>query len=453
MPTYFLHTLGCRANQADAAELEEELEAAGWRRTPEWRAAEAAVLNTCSVTAAAEAEARQWIRRLRRQRPDCRVLVTGCYAQRAAAELEALPGVDWVLGNAEKPRLAAHLQQALAPACQAEGEAWSLAPTSTPLWRAGQTPADLIHIAARPAAAARAIAAETERTRPTLKVQEGCNLRCSFCIIPSTRGPARSRPLEEIVIRAQRLAAGGYREIVLSGINLGHWGRDLAGQPRLAHLVETLLERTTVERLRLSSVEVMDWDERLIALLAHPRVARHAHVPLQSGSDAVLRRMRRRYHPEHYAARLARIRAAAPGSAIGADVMAGFPGETEAEFEESLRFIETLPLTYLHVFPYSSRPGTAAARALEDETWQPVPEAVVRRRVRRLRELSARRQEAFARGWLGRKLTVLTLTGECSGETPAISDNYLKIALAGRHAPQRMLEVIPQSYQAGVLRA
>ncbi len=441
MATYFLHTLGCRANQADGFELEAELAAAGWRRTADWREAEAAVLNTCSVTAAAEAEARQWVRRLRRGRPECRVMITGCYAERAAEELKELPGVDWVAGNRDKPRLAEYLLQAYAPSCQAAGEAWQ-----------AEAPGALLQIQPRPPAAA-APAAEAERTRPTLKVQEGCSLRCSFCIIPSTRGPGRSRSREEVLARAQRLVAQGYREIVLSGINLGHWGRDLAGQPRLAELVELLLERTAAGRLRLSSIETMDWDERLIGLLAHPRVARHAHVPLQSGSDAVLRRMHRRYHPEHYAERIARIHAAAPGAAIGADVMAGFPGESEQEFEDTLRLIEALPLTYLHVFPFSARPGTAAAEALASGRWAATPEAVARRRARRLRELSARKQAAFARGWIGRKLSVITLAAAAAEETPALSDNYLKVGLRGRHAPQQMLEIVPQQWASGRLLA
>lgn len=441
MATYFLHTLGCRANQADAAELDQELAAAGWRRTAEWRLADAAVLNTCSVTAAAEAEARHWIRRLRRGRPDCRILVTGCYAERAAPELAALPDVDWVLGNSSKHRIAAHLLRAFAPSCQAGPvEAGSLAKSD-----AGGA---LLQILPRPMAVV-----PVERSRPTLKVQEGCNLRCSFCIIPSTRGAGRSRALQDVLARVQSLVAQGYREIVLSGINLGHWGRDLPQSQRLAGLVEALLAQSSVARLRLSSVELMDWDERLIALLAHPRVARHAHVPLQSGSDAVLRRMRRRYRPWHYAERIRRIHAAAPGAAIGADVMAGFPGETEAEFEATLHLINTLPLTYLHVFPFSSRPGTAAVEALASGRWAAVPPEVIRRRVGRLRALGARKQAEFARSWLGRRLSVVTFPADHPDETPALSDNYLRVKLDGRHAPQQLLPVVLRQMDHSGLRA
>ncbi len=207
---------------------------------------------------------------------------------------------------------------------------------------------------------------DNEKTRPNLKVQDGCNNRCSFCVIPFVRGRSRSLPLGEVLRNVDQLVANGYQELVLSGINLGRWGRDLAiGRPRarFVDLLQAILERTRVPLLRISSVEPMDWSDELIALAASsPRIAKHAHVPLQSASDRILRMMHRRYRPWHYEDRIQRIHAAMPQAAIGADVMVGFPGESEEDFEQTRAFIERLPFTYLHVFTYSSRPGTPSAQ-------------------------------------------------------------------------------------------
>ena len=198
-----------------------------------------------------------------------------------------------------------------------------------------------------------------DRTRPNLKIQDGCNNRCSFCIIPSVRGPSRSAPPDHVVAQVRDLAAR-YCEVVLSGINLGRWGREPGSSLRLADLIRRLLDETPIARLRLSSVEPMDWSDDLLGLVAASgRIAKHVHAPLQSGSDRVLRRMHRKYRPRHYADRILKARASMPDAAIGADVMTGFPGETDAEFEESRAFIESLPFTYLHVFTYSERPGTS----------------------------------------------------------------------------------------------
>jgi len=278
-----------------------------------------------------------------------------------------------------------------------------------------------------------------EKTRPNLKVQDGCDNRCSFCIIPSVRGQGRSMKLERVIEEASSLVAAGYREIVLSGINLGRWGRDFQPQQRFEQLVRALLEHTGIEKVRISSVEPMDWSDDLISLVAaSPRIARHAHVPLQSGSDRILRRMHRKYRPWHYAEKIRKIHEAMPRAAIGADVMVGFPGETDELFEESRSFIEHLPFTYLHVFTYSSRPGTPSA-AMPDQ----VPVHVARERNRVLRELAAAKNLEFRKSFVGQSLEVITLHAGGDGWTEALSDNYLKVRVSGSHqANEWMLATI-----------
>jgi threonylcarbamoyladenosine tRNA methylthiotransferase MtaB len=272
-----------------------------------------------------------------------------------------------------------------------------------------------------------------DRTRPNLKVQDGCSNACSFCIIPSVRGRSRSAPADDVVAQVRALAAK-YREVVLSGINLGRWGRDFTGSGlRLVDLVRRLLDETPVERLRLSSVEPMDFSDALLELMAESgRIARHVHAPLQSGSDTVLRRMHRKYRPRHYADRIAKARAWMPECAVGADVMTGFPGETEAEFEDSRAFIENLPFTYLHVFPYSERPGTPAAEAAHQ-----VPPELRKQRANVLRALADEKSRAFRQGLVGKRLSVVSLESGRVG----LSDNYIKVTLTHRREKNRMEDV------------
>ena len=292
-------------------------------------------------------------------------------------------------------------------------------------------------------AAATAEWASVGRTRPLLRVQDGCGHRCSFCIIPTTRGPSRSVPLEQALGAARAFGARGGIEMVLTGINLGRWGRDFRPPQRLEDLVGALLQRTELPRLRLSSVEPMDWSEELLGLFARysvgpvPRLARHAHLPLQSGSDAVLRRMHRRYRPWHYAERVRRIHAVLPAAAIGADVMVGFPGESDAEHEESLRLVDSLPLTYLHLFPYSPRPGTPASQM------RPVPEAVVGERMRAFQELARAKASHFRQEQSGRELSAVTLAARSApgGGTEAVTDNYLRVLVQPALAANRLIRV------------
>jgi threonylcarbamoyladenosine tRNA methylthiotransferase MtaB len=407
---FFVQNFGCRATQADGAALETLLSAKGMEAAAERRHADLVVLNTCTVTQAADEDVRQTIRRVHRENPEARMLVTGCYAQRAPDELAAMPGVEWVVGNSHKTQIA---------------ELVSAAP-----YHGNILVGDIF--AQHDFLSAPVEDAAGDRTRPNLKIQDGCNNRCSFCIIPFVRGRSRSAPADQVVEQVRNLSRR-YREVVLSGINLGRWAREPGSRMRLADLIRRLLNETEIERLRLSSVEPMDFSDDLLALMAaSPRIAPHVHAPLQSGCDRILRRMHRKYRPRHYQDRIATARRLMPNCAVGADVMVGFPGETAADFEESHQFIESLPFTYLHVFTYSERPGTPAAE-MPDQV--PMPMRKERNRV--LRELAARKNMEFRRAMVGRSLSVVTL----HDPGMALSGNYLKVQLARPAEPNRLMDV------------
>ena len=444
MPSFYVENFGCRATQADGAAIEHQFRHQGLDPAAAPSQAEIVVLNTCTVTASADQDARAAIRRIRRENPGCQIVVTGCYAQRAPEEVASLPGVTRVVGNSHKHRLA---EITLFPAENRSaglGKSTNFVPASAlgqpSMVNDGIFVSDIF--AHTELLAAPVFDAANERTRPNLKVQDGCDNRCSFCVIPSVRGHSRSSPLDRVLREVQLLVDSGYREVVISGINLGRWGRDLVqvGQrPRFEDLVRAILGQTSLEKLRISSVEPMDWSDELIALMAgSPRIAKHAHVPMQSGSDRVLRAMHRKYRPWHYREKIEKIRRAMPTAAIGADVMTGFPGESDADFEETRRMVEELPFIYLHVFTYSSRPGTPSATMPNQ-----VPAQVARQRNRILREIAAEKKLAFMQGFIGKALPAITLSAvhrTCQGDfTEALTDNYLKLRLAGRHEANRWM--------------
>jgi threonylcarbamoyladenosine tRNA methylthiotransferase MtaB len=441
--SFFVENFGCRATQADGAAIEHELLERGLDRASVAHQASIVVLNTCTVTASADQDVRASIRRIHRHNPETKILVTGCYAQRAPQELAQLPGVSIVVGNSHKHEVAR------IAATQSDSDAFrrdfvpleSLLPQSlSPRYN----PAPEIYVgdifAHTELLAAPVFDASSDKTRPNLKVQDGCDNRCSFCIIPFVRGQSRSLKLDEVIAQTQKLVDTGYKEVVISGINLGRWGRDLeltGTKRRFEDLVAAILDRTSLQRLRISSVEPMDWSDDLIALCASsPRIARHAHVPMQSGSDRVLRKMHRKYRPWHYAEKLTKIRAAMPTAAIGADVMVGFPGETELDFEETRSTVEHLPFTYLHVFTYSSRPGTPSA-AMPNQ----VPIEIARERNRILRELAARKKHEFQQQFVSRTLSAITLSARHGDRTEALSDNYQKVWIKGEHPANEIIDV------------
>ncbi len=454
--TYVVESFGCRASAADGDRIAAELEQAGTPAAAHgWRDANVVVVNTCAVTREAERSARALIRRVERGNPGARIVVTGCYAQRAPGEIAALNGVSAVVGNSHKEevaRVALGLRAGLPVPLRAGLEnhaSGSLGRGFVPLSAVEPAPVlqtpfarggiEMGGVAQRQLAKPGVLAGSAMlpgRTRPVLKVQDGCGNGCSFCIIPETRGPSRSMAIGEVLAAARGYVAAGVQELVLSGINLGRWGRDLQHVQTLPELLRALLEETGLPRLRVSSVEPMDWTGELIGLLErygagkHARLAPHAHVPLQSGADAVLRTMHRRYRPWHYAEKLAQLRAAMPDGALGADVMVGFPAETDALFEESLAFIEAQPLTYLHLFPFSARPGTRAAGI------PPVPGELVRERMRRMTELGERKRREFEGSFVGRVLSAVTL-----GNGTALTANFIPVKLTGASVRNRMVRV------------
>jgi threonylcarbamoyladenosine tRNA methylthiotransferase MtaB len=508
--SFHVQNFGCRATQADGAAIERQFEERGWARVAQARDAEVVVLNTCTVTASADQDARVAIRRVHRENPQARIVVTGCYAQRSPGELAALPGVAQVIGNSHKHRLAEITTgHRYATECSEDTDgsrgffplarlAGVSAEGSVPPTVDDQRPIFVSDIFAHTELlAAPVFDAANERTRPNLKVQDGCNNRCSFCVIPYVRGQSRSMKLEQILREVDALVASGYRELVISGINLGRWGRDLEDSHQLAvvssqrnhphaelvgasavsvaknsglldtelvvgqrpttndqrpgfeDLVRTILDHTSLEKLRISSVEPMDWSDELIGLVAgSARIAKHAHVPMQSGSDAVLRRMHRKYRPRHYREKIEKIRAAMPTAAIGADVMVGFPGETDAEFEETRRMVEELPLTYLHVFTYSARPGTPAA-----DMSRQIPVRVARERNRMLRVLAGEKKTAFMRKFVGATVEAITLNAFDGEWTEALTENYLPLRLRGKHSPNRWVRAWVEDMVEGELMA
>jgi threonylcarbamoyladenosine tRNA methylthiotransferase MtaB len=427
MASFHIEQFGCRATQADGAAIERQLRERGCVPADNAAGADFVVLNTCTVTAAADTQAREAIRKIHAANPGARILVTGCYAQRAPEEIAALPGVSFVVGNSHKPEIAGMLADPHRLADLKVGQ-------YTGLVMVGDISA------VKDVLVAPVLGGEGNHTRPTLKIQDGCNSRCSFCVIPFVRGKSRSLPAATAIGEIQRLADTGFREIVLSGINLGTYGRDLSPRVEFPELLGRILDETTVERLRVSSIEPMDVTQDLIELFASSeRIATHFHMPLQSASDRILAAMHRWYRAEHYARRVELIRERLPHAAIGADVITGFPGETEEDHAETRRFISERPFTYLHVFSYSSRPETKAAglpgHLAGDE---------IRRRARELRALAGEKAEAFRQSQMGRTLRVLTLRRDANDDpscTPALSENYLTVLVPEPLPPNEWLDV------------
>lgn len=445
MTTFYIEQFGCRATQADGAAIERQLREQGCHAALDAAAADVVVLNTCTVTAAADTQARDAIRKIHAANQQTHIIVTGCYAQRAPEELAALPGVSFVVGNSHKPQI-----PSLVNGIRAARE---ISPPSDFLpvakLRLGATALEgrtaqiltgdvfgLTEVLVAPV-----LGGEGNHTRPTLKIQDGCNSRCSFCVIPFVRGRSRSLPPELVVSEIQRLADSGFRELVLSGINLGTYGRDLSPRIEFLELLRRILGETSVERLRLSSIEPLDVTQDLIGLFASTkRIAPHFHMPLQSGSDRILAAMHRWYRAEHYGRRVELIRERLPYAAIGADVICGFPGETETDHGTTMRFIEQRSFSYLHVFSYSPRPGTKAASLAGH-----IPGHAIKRRARKLRTLGEEKAEAFRRSQIGLTLRVLTLRRDAKDnlfETPALSENYLSVKILQPLPPNQFVTVV-----------
>ncbi len=399
------HTLGCKLNFSETSAISRQLEMEGFVKKEFDDLADVYVINTCSVTDNADKECRQIVRRIQRRAPESMVVITGCYAQLKPAEIAAIPGVDLVLGAAEKFNIASHLSTLTKGdptricSCDIEmvsgfNASWSI----------------------------------NDRTRTFLKVQDGCDYNCSFCTIPMARGKSRSDSIENVVRHAQELAAGGVKEIVLTGVNLGDFGKGPDGNKKHAEsfyeLVQALDEVEGIERYRISSIEPNLLTNEIISYVADSkRFMPHFHIPLQSGSNTILRMMRRRYQRELYADRVARIRAVMPQASIGADVIVGFPGETDVHFDETLRFLHELELSYLHVFTYSERANTVA---LDIQPVVPVSKRHERNKM--LRNLSYMKQQYFQQQQAGTSRKVLFEGHPKNGMMEGYTDNYIRIS-------------------------
>jgi threonylcarbamoyladenosine tRNA methylthiotransferase MtaB len=448
MASFSVQNFGCRATEADASSLRRQLLSRGLTLAQEHLHADIVVLNTCTVTASADAQAREAVRKVHRANPGAHIVVTGCYAQRAPEELASLPGVLLVVGNSHFSRISDALLSGLGTS-GVPGTAACVAPSDFVALSAVEEPMSLARGAAKILTgdifAAGAIAAAPlgdscpDRTRPILKVQDGCNHRCSYCVIPFVRGRSWSLSPVDVIRQVRRLVDSGAKEIVLSGINLGSYGRDLTPRSCLADLVGLILSKTELERLRFSSIEPQDVTRDFVVLAASSdRIAPHFHVPLQSGSDRILKAMHRWYRAEHYAERIQLIHAALPNAGIGADVIAGFPGETEKDFGETAELIERLPFTYLHVFSFSPRPGTEGARLNSR-----VSEQAIRERARTLRAIGARKSAEFRRLQSSRRENALTLNRQGIDWTECLTGNYLSMRIVGHIPANQWVRVKP----------
>jgi threonylcarbamoyladenosine tRNA methylthiotransferase MtaB len=400
-----LTTLGCKVNQCDSAALAENLQAANFSLVPFNAFADAYIINTCTVTAFADFQARQLIRRALRANPRARIIVTGCYAQTQAELLAAIYGVTFVVGNDQKHKIAGLLSHPL---------------PDRPRIFIG----DIFLQKKFPSAPPSRLAG---RTRAFFKIQDGCNAFCSYCIVPFARGKSRSLPVPDVLKGAQNLSLQDYREIVLTGIHLGYYGHDLQPRTDLAHTLETLLSQNPKTRFRLSSIEPNEISDDLLHLFGRfDNLCPHLHIPLQSGDDSILKMMKRGYDTAFYRALIENVVRTVDNIAVGIDVMVGFPGEGEEEFGHTRRLIEELPVAYLHVFPYSERPGTAAL-AIHPK----VPEKTKKERAAILREVGAKKKEAFARRFLGKTLPVLVEQSrdKKTGLAIGFSHNYLPVLL------------------------
>ena len=423
-------TLGCKINQFESAAMAETLGRDGFRMVPFEDEADIYVINTCTVTARTDAESRKLIRRAGRRNPAARIVVTGCYAQIAFEELREMPGVDLVLGNVEKKGITGLLREI------------------------DTGPRVLVSdISLEKEAEALALESFAEHTRAFLQVQNGCDAYCSYCIVPYARGRSRSVSFDDVLGGISTFAGKGFREVVLTGIHLGGYGLDLVPATDLHALLVAADRQHAVPRLRVGSVEPTEISPDFIRFLAGAEtVCPHLHIPLQSGSDPVLGRMNRKYTTDRFREVVENLAASVPDIAIGCDIIAGFPGETDEEFDKGLSFVDSLPLAYLHVFPYSPRTGTPAA-AMPGQ----VNGAVIRERAQALRRLSDRKKRAFYQRFAGRDLQVLVQQREPGGALKGLSRNYIPVTLSGddsllnREVMVRVTEVARESVRGEII--
>jgi threonylcarbamoyladenosine tRNA methylthiotransferase MtaB len=439
MANFFILTFGCRSNQADSAAIRESFLNRGMTESESFIDADIVIVNTCTVTHRSDKQARQAVRRTHRENPGARIVAAGCYARRDAAAAAELPGVCMVVGKAEKtgipdmPAAAEKLPGTIAndmgAALRRSGQ-WSV--------NSGQLDVSFQDfILSTDHCTMRRFSGN--RTRPLVKLQDGCDNRCAYCIVPFVRGPGISVPPEDVLREIQSLAGHGFREIVLTGINLGAYGRRIKGHARLADLLRQIIALPGIGRIRLSSIEPVFLDREIIKLAKeNPALARHFHLPLQSGSDRILRLMRRPYTAARFRELVELIRGELPDAGLGTDVITGFPGETDGDFEETRRFIEETPFSYLHVFPFSPREGTEAF-SLPGR----IPSHIAKARTAEIISLGRAKNLEFRRRFLGQSLPAITLSKEeAEGEAIVLTHNFIHARVPGLSVPpNRLIDV------------
>ncbi len=404
-PSFAIHTMGCKLNFYDTEAMAAGLEEAGFRRIRELDHADLLILNTCTVTNHSDAESRNFIRKFRKRNPNGFLTVTGCYAQAKPDDLRAMEEVDMVTTNVDK---------------------YQVKPIVEAYFGAGRIPLESHDIMEKRPAEFRILEHFESKTRAFIKIQDGCNLRCAYCIIPFVRGNNRSIPIGDILEQMRVLEQAGVREVVLTGIHIGTWGQDFRPRKHLLDLLEAM-ERSDINLwIRISSLDSPEIPDAMIELMAGSRkIVPHLHVPLQAGDDRTLRRMRRIYLTDQYRDRVLRLRERMPHMCLGADVIVGFPGETEEEFAATAAFLESIPMDYLHVFPYSHRQGTAAEKFPEQ-----VNGRVSRNRGRNLREWSEGRKRAFYERHIGQRRKAIVLPKAVDGmPLTALTDNYIEVGV------------------------
>ena len=410
MPKFSITTLGCKVNQAESEAIAQELINSDWSAVKNSDKAEVCIVNTCTVTQKASMQSRQAVRKAIRSNPNARILVTGCYAQTAPQEINKIDGVDYIVGHDKKLSISRLIRTKGddAPDNQVSSfndirkkRRFQLMPTTT----------------------------SVPRTRPFLKIQDGCDAFCTYCIVPYARGRSRSMPLDNVLQSIEQLARAGYHEVVLTGIHLGAYGQDLITATNLAQLMERIQDRESITRVRVSSIEPFELTAKVIQCVAQSDIfCKHFHIPLQSGDDGILKKMGRPYSRQDFHDLISSIHTKMPDAAVGVDTLIGFPGESEAAFYNTYELMADLPVSYLHVFPFSSRPGTAA-----DNLPNKLNPAVIKDRCKRMRNLGSQLREKFYGKFMGQKLKILieAQREKSTGLLKGISSNYLPVLIDG----------------------
>lgn len=416
MPTVTFKTLGCKLNQAETAMLTRAFLEHGYAIVPNGEKADVTVINTCTVTGRSDAKCRQAVRSVLRRNPESTVIVTGCYPQVAVQEIEAIPGVDYILGVPDKLALFDHFSgpgKREAPFVRVSMQ--SLSKSALP-HNSGAYP---------------------NQTRAFLPIQTGCDRRCAYCIVPLARGPSRSLKDSDVLGHAVQLIRKGYKEIVLTGVHVGEYGKDRSGASELPALLRRLIRLDASVRFRLSSLDPGDLTDELVeTVAAHPRICRHFHIAMQSGSDAILRAMNRRHSASELRRKVARMLRILGRTGLGADIITGFPGETDALFQETVDFIRSVPFTYFHVFPFSARKGTAAA-GMEGQ----IPPRIRIERARRLRSIGEDIRRDFMDSFIGKDVSVLFESTKVRNRMRGFSSEYLRVEAS--YDPHWVNRIVP----------